>query len=180
MKYCYQLLIAFLLMGFSNCSVAQESLSTTNKKAIKYYNEGKTYYDKRNNELAEYNLLSAIGKDPNFIEAELLLAYVYTDQRQLKKAIIHYERCIKINPEFFPEIYSSVALLHLKFGAYEKAKKHFEKYLTFTKAPLMMEGLAQKGLVDCNFAIEALKHPVPFNPINMGENINSPLPEYLW
>ena len=42
-----------------------------------------------------------------------------------------------------------------------------------------MKSLVEKGLIDCNFAIEALKHPVPFNPINMGEAINSPLSEYF-
>ena len=176
-----QLIILFLVIGFTNCSTAQQSqqkVSSTNKKAIKLFNEGKASYDARNNELAELNLLGAIEKDPNFVEAELLLAYVYTDVRNYEKALIHYERCLEINPDFFPEVYSSAAALQLKFGKYEGALRNFEKYLTYTDAPLMMKDLARDGIRDCKFAIEAMKNPVPFNPVNMGDAINSPMSEY--
>lgn len=171
--------LILLVFLFTNCTVAQVNLSSSNKKAIKLYQEGKGYYDARNNPLAEVNLLQAIAKDPSFIEAELLLAYVYTDMRNYKKALEHYKRCIVINPDFFPEIYSSAAAMELKFGMYEDALKNFEKYLSYTDAPLMMKDLAKDGIRDCKFAIEALKNPVPFEPINMGEAINSPLPEYF-
>jgi len=182
MSKTFQLVTIILLLGFSNCSVAQkqqEEVSSKNKKAIKLYETGRAYYDSRNNELAEVNFLSAIEKDPNFIEAEVLLAFVYTEMRQYEKALTHYLRCIEINPKFYPDIYPSAAALQLKFGRYEEAKKNFEAYLGFTESPLMMKEMANEGLSDCNFAIEALKHPVPFNPINMGETINSSLPEYF-
>lgn len=174
-----QLLSFILIFVFTSCSVAQQKVSSTNKKAIKYFNEGKGYYDARNNELAEVNLLLAIEKDPDFVEAELLLAYVYTDARIYDKALIHYERCMEINPDFFPEVYSSAGALQLKFGQYEKALNSFEKYLSYTDAPLMGKNMALDGIRDCKFAIEALKKPVPFTPINMGEAINSPMSEYF-
>lgn len=179
MNKIYQLITLLFIVGFSNCSVAQHELRSTNKKAIKYFNEGKQYYDGRKNELAEIQLLKAIEKDPNFIDAEILLAYVYTEQGALKKAITHYERCIAIDYNYFPEVLPSAGVLQLKFGKYEAAKINFEKYLAISGPPLMMKSLAKDGLLDCNFAIDALKHPVPFNPINMGEAINSPLPEYF-
>lgn len=173
------ILSLILVLVFTSCSVAQTEVSSTNKKAVKLFNEGKGYYDARNNELAELSLLGALEKDPNFVEAELLLAYVYTDARMYKKALTHYEKCIKINPEFFPEVYSSAGSLQLKFGIYDKALKNFEKYLTYTDAPLMMINLVKDGIRDCEFAIEAMKTPVPFNPVNMGEAINSPMSEYF-
>jgi outer membrane protein OmpA-like peptidoglycan-associated protein len=180
MNRAFQILLVVLVV-FTNQAYSQRDkpVSSTNKKAVKLYKEGVGYYDARKNELAELTLLTAIAKDPNFIEAELLLAYVYTDMIQYKKALTHYERCMEINPDFFPEMYSSSAGITLKFGMYEKAKKYFEAYLGFEGAPLMMKDLAKDGLRDCNFAIEALKNPVPFDPINLGENINSPLPEYF-
>jgi len=179
MKYLHHIIITLLLIGSSSFSNAQQKLSSENKKAIKFYTQGKQYYDARKNELAEVNFLSAIDKDSNFIEAELLLAYVYTEKNEYKKAIEHYKRCIAINPNFFPEMYPSVAIMQLKYGYYEEAKINFEKYLSFTNSPLMMKSLAEDGLRNCNFAIEALKTPVPFDPINLGEAINSPLPEYF-
>ena len=94
-----------LILFLSNCSVAQSELSSKNKKAVKLFNEGKGYYDARNNELAELSLLQATEKDPAFIEAEILLAYVYTEMGKYKKALSHYEKCVSINPDFFPEVY---------------------------------------------------------------------------
>ncbi len=179
MRNLSQILLLAFFVSLLNCTIAQESISSSNKKAIKAYTEGKGYYDNRNNPLAELSLLEAIEKDPNFIEAELMLAYVYTDMMQYEKALPHYIRCTEINPNFFPEIYSSTAALQLKFGKYEEAKINFEKYLTFTETPLMMKELAQDGLKDCNFAIEALKNPVPFKPINLGDGVNSPMAEYF-
>ena len=170
------LLISIASFGFSQ---NQRGVSSKDKKAIKLYEKGKAYYDARNNELAELTLLEAIAKDPNFVEAELMLAYVYTDARAYKKALTHYERCIEINPKFFPEVYVSAATLQLKYGDYTAAKKNFTGYLSFEGAPLMQKDFAKKGLITCNFAEQAMKNPVPFKPINLGDKVNSPLPEYF-
>ncbi|MGB0882311.1 MAG: OmpA family protein [Vicingaceae bacterium] len=172
--------ITCLILVFSvNIGFAQKTVSSKNKKAIKLFEKGREYYDARNNELAELNLLEAIEKDPNFVEAELMLAYVYQDARKYKKALKHYEKCIEINPKFFPEIYVSAGTINLKYGNYEAAKRNFEGYLSFEGAPLMQKDFAKKGLETCAFAEEALKKPVPFNPKNLGDKINSPLPEYF-
>ncbi len=87
MNRLHQILIIILLIVLSNTSFAQREIpvSSTNKKAVKLYNAGREYYDTRNNELAEANFLEAISRDPNFIEAQLLLAYLYTENRDLTK-----------------------------------------------------------------------------------------------
>jgi len=175
------ILILIVLIGFSDCSFSQnqKELSSTNRKAIKLYNEGKMFYDTRKNEQAEASFLLAIQKDPQFFEAELYLSYVYEDMGNYKSALEHYKKCVEIKPNYFPEIYFSIAAFELMDGFYEEAKINFEKYLSFTEAPLMQKNNASRGLVNCNFAIEALKHPVPFNPENLGEKINSPMGEYF-
>lgn len=177
LKIITQLASIFLLI---NCTIAQQApLSSTNKKAIKLFEEGRGYYDSRNNKLAELSFLEALQKDPNFVEAELLLAYVYTETNQFEKAIEHYSKSIAINPNFFPESYPSLGGLQLKLGRYEEALVNFKKYLTLTNSKQMMKPLAEDGIRDCEFAIEAMKHPVPFNPINLGKGVNSVLPEYF-
>lgn len=176
LKLIAQLFFTFLLI---NCTVAQQTYSSTNKKAIKRFEEGRGFYDARNNKLAELNLLEAVQADPNFVEAELLLAYVYTENNEIEKAIEHYAKSIKINPNFFPESYPSLAGLQLKLGRYEDALANFKKYLSLTNSKQLMKPMAEEGMRDCEFAIEALKHPVPFNPINLGKGVNSELPEYF-
>src|SRR5690606_1554541 len=105
------------------------------KKAIKLYEEGKNAYDMRNNELAELNFLEAVEKDPNFAEAELLLAYVYTETGKYEAAIEHYNKSIAIKPDLFPEAHASVGLLELKLGKYEDAQKNLTNYFKFTDSP---------------------------------------------
>lgn len=181
MNNFFKILILSFIVLFANNTFAQREkpVSSTNKKAIKLYNSGREYYDLGKNALAEANFLEAISRDPNFIESEMVLAYMYTESGALKKALVHFEKAIFINPIFSPDMYSNTASIQLKFGMYEDAKINFEAYLNFSEGQLMMKDLAQDGLRDCNFAIEALKHPVPFEPINLGDKINSPLPEYF-
>lgn len=171
-------LIAVIFISFS-CKAQEKKYGTTNKKAIKNYEEGKSYYDIRKNDLAELSLLLAIKNDPNFAEAELLLAYVYTENNAPEKAIEHYQKSININPNLFPEAHASLGLLQIDMGKYTEAKKNLENYLTYTNSPLMMKPYAVKALKDCDFAINALKNPVPFEPINLGKGVNTELPEYF-
>lgn len=174
------LIVLFIgfLTNFSACK-AQQKYSVTNKKAIKLYEEGRGYYDQRKNELAELTLIQAIKNEPNFAEAEMMLAFVYTENANHEKAIEHYQKSVNINPNLFPEAHASLGLLYFDLGKYNEAKLNLENYLKFSDAPLMMKPLANKALIDCDFAIEALKHPVPFKPINLGEGVNSAMPEYF-
>jgi len=173
------LLVVFVLFLGLTLKAQDKKYTSSNKKAIKLYESGKGAYDMRNNELAELSFLGALSKDPNFAEAELLLAYVYTETGKYKQAIEHYNKSISIKPDLFPEAHASVGLLELKFGKYEEAKKSLSNYLKFSESPLMMKPVAKKGLVDCDFALEALRHPVPFEPINLGAGVNTELPEYF-
>lgn len=176
MKYFLTLITAFLIVAVS---FAQREYTSSNKKAIKLYEEGKKYYDMRKNELAELSFLQALEKDEQFAEPALMLAYVYTENADMDKAIEYYEKSIALKYDLFPEAHASLGMLQLQKGEYEDAEKNFTNYLTFINSPLMMKPLAEKGLVDCQFAAEAMKNPVPFEPKNLGTGVNSELPEYF-
>lgn len=174
----YLVILFFSLLAF-NSFAQQQELSTDNKKAIKYFTEAQEYFNQRNNEAAEISLLSALEKDPNFFEAQVMLAYTYTDMGKLDKAIISYEKAIKINPTKHPECYSSAGLLYLNQGKYEQAKNLLSTYLTFSNTQVDMQNAAKQGVINCDFAINAIKHPVPYNPVNLGEGVNTKFPEYF-
>ncbi|MBL0342095.1 MAG: hypothetical protein IPP71_14930 [Bacteroidetes bacterium] len=72
-----------------------------------------------------------------------------------------------------------MATIELNIGRYEDAKTHYEKFLSFQGAKESFKENARKRILSCDFAINALKNPVPFNPQNLGENINSPYDEYF-
>lgn len=164
---------------FSGMASAQTQYSTTHKGAIKNYESATEYYDARNNEKAREELMKAIGKDANFIEAYILLANVYVDMRQYDSAIEEYKKALAINPNFFPNNYYTLANIEMNTGKYEDAKIHYQKFLTFPGTNQAFRDNATVRITSCEYALGAVKNPVPFSPENMGENINSPYDEYF-
>ncbi len=169
----------FLFTFFITCKAQHVVYTIENKKAIKLYENATKYYDARDNENAIKELNKAIEKEPKFVEAYTLLASVYIDKRQLDRAIEQYNKSFQVNPNFFPNSYYTVANLELMTGKYEDSKKHFQKFLAFPRINPQLREETNKGIKNCEFAIDAMKHPVPFNPINLGGNINSDVDEYF-
>ena len=100
MKYGCTLLIFLLVVG-----AAQAQYSTTNKKAIKLFELGMKAPDaERDREMPRPNFEAGIGylckaldKDPNFIEAHLMIGEFYENILQYDKAIEHYQKALAKN-----------------------------------------------------------------------------------
>ena len=182
MKKCisYFLLFTVVLLTYTRSSQGQpREYTTTDKKAIKLYAEGELAHNKRNSELAQLSFQMAVERDPNFIEAHMMLGYVFAELGKKEEAIQSLNTAIAINPNFFPNNFFSVAKLEMEEGKYEDAKKHYQRFLTY---PDMYPDLVQEAktdLINCQFAEKALKNPVPFDPVNMGTAINSDMHEYF-
>jgi outer membrane protein OmpA-like peptidoglycan-associated protein len=170
----------FLLFSFITPSLAQDQpLSSKNKKAIEHYNEGLKFYDSRDNDDAEQAFLKAIKEDGSFIEAHMLLGYVYSDEGKTEEAIKQIQAAIDINPNFFPNAYFSIAQLQVSAQKYADAEKNYETFKSYTSNYKKVQWLTDIGIADCKFSIVAMQHPVPFNPTNMGAAINSEFDEYF-
>lgn len=169
----------FICFFFSFSCFAQTSRYTTESKAaIRNYENGLHAYDARDFEKAIKELQQSINKDENFVEAYILLASVYEDTGENEKAIEQYNKSFAVNESFFPNNYIRVAALEIKTGKYEEAKAHYEKYLMLKTNSIEMQKRAQQGIANCRFAHKAIKHPVPFNPVNLGAGINTSESEY--
>jgi len=159
---------------------AQEhQYSTTNKDAIKHYllaNEGldNSMYDDVLDQLHQ-----ALRADSNFVEAHGLLADLYRQRRQHKEAVEQYNKALALNPEYSHVAYLRVGDEEVQIARYEDGKRHLEKFLTYPDVNPQNMLLGKKLLADCDFSIEAVKHPVPFQPVNMGPAINTGDDEYM-
>ncbi len=153
--------------------------TSTNKKAISAFESAMKYYQSNNDEKAREEALRAIEKDANFAEPHLLIAEIYQSKKQTQEAINEYVKAITINPGYNLSNFYNIAMLEISIGKYEDAKKDFERFLKKPNINPDSKETAERNLDNCNFAIEAMKHPVPFNPKNMGEAINSNLDEYF-
>ncbi|HTB08034.1 MAG TPA: OmpA family protein [Bacteroidia bacterium] len=168
----------FLFCAFSYSNAQEETLSTKNKKAIQNYYEGQKFYDGRMNSDAEQAFLKAIKEDGNFVEAHMMLGYVYSDEGKVEDAIKQIQTALELNPNFVPTGYFTLARLEILTMKYADALKNLQTFKTFPADYKRVKWLTDLDISSCIFSIDAMQHPVPFNPKNMGAAINSEFDEY--
>lgn len=174
---------------FSNCAVSQGgSWGTKNKKAIKLVEQGMAAANEINFTTGLPNYQAgipyfdkAIAKDPNFIDAYLIKADYATRSGDHVTAIQAYKKAIEINPEATATgyMYYDLAVLEWSNGYYADALTHGKKFITYKAANPESVEEAMWLIKNCEFAVEAVKNPVPFNPKNIGAGVNSEDPEYF-
>src|SRR6185503_6272023 len=170
---------SLLLFLLSVSASAQRQYSTTNSEAIRYYALAHQSLDDHVYDDAISQLQKAISIDNQFIEAHYLLADIYRLLRNHKHAVEQYLSVINLNPNFSNGAYLKLGDEEINDARYNEAQQHLEKYLTFPNLTSQNIFHAQKLIADCKFSIQALAHPVPFKPLNMGPQINTADDEYL-
>jgi len=172
------LFILFFYLLSVTVSNAQHYPRTSSSKALKHFNNGKQHYEFFAMQEAISELKQAVQIDSNFIDAQLLLAEVSSDVKDYPLAIKSYTRVIEIDPHFFPNSMYSLAQLERLSGLYEVAKGHYERFIEMEGISDERKENAMNGIMHCEFSIEAVNNPVPFNPVNLGPAINSSYDEY--
>jgi outer membrane protein OmpA-like peptidoglycan-associated protein len=172
-------LSVLLLFLYGSLSAQERRYSTTDEEAIKFYARANQSLDNHDYDEAIDQLLQAIGEDDKFIEAHLVLADVYRQKWKYKEAIQQYHKVLSLNPDFSRLVYFKLGDCDIHVAEYEDAQKNFEKYLTFPDITPQNTFLAKKYLNDCKFSLNALQHPVPFKPKNLGPAVNTADDEYF-
>jgi outer membrane protein OmpA-like peptidoglycan-associated protein len=176
------LILAFAIVS-SLSSFAQGTppgkYSSMDEKAIRYFeNALRSYKDGKDNDALEL-LVKAEKKDPSFAEVYELKADIYADRKQLPLAIAEFKKEFATGNTRHWQSYFACASYEISLGMYEDAQTHFKKFLSAPYVDPDMELQVQRNLINCEFAIDAMKHPVPFNPVNLGPSINSANHEYF-
>ncbi len=179
-KTIWQIVNVVLIAMISIQLNAQHAkLSTQSNKAEKAYYKAADCYELRDYECAISELKKAIAIDEPFTEAWIVLGDAYSDINNYNEAIDAYNQALNKGRTFYPEVLFFAGTAELKIGQYEAAQKHFSAFLDQSPRPGTRKALAQKRLISCEFALEALKNPIDFKPINMGAAINSIHSEYF-
>ncbi|MBS1763328.1 MAG: PD40 domain-containing protein [Bacteroidetes bacterium] len=170
-------LISILLAG--TATAQKRTYSSTSSKAIKSLESAMKYYDSRQTNKAISEAENATRTDPNFIEAWMLLGDLQADNNNLPAAIDAYKKAIGINAGFFPNTYYALARYEMELGRYDDVTEHLNAFMKLPNAQPEKKEQAKMLLASCDFAREALKHPVPFAPENLGDGVNSVFDEYF-
>lgn len=167
------------VMIVSSCHAQNYKYTTKSDKAIRAYENATRFYDNYSNTEALKQLDIAIIADDKFIEAYMLKGDILTDLMKFEQAAACYKKAIEIDSSFFANNYFNLGMLELKTGKYQEAKNYLSAYIKNKNAGFANIQRAEYYLKDCDFGINAVNHPVPFNPVNLGDSINSIYPEYL-
>ncbi len=155
-----------------------QKLSTTSNRAIRFYESGMSNFNLLNYGEAEDELKKAISIDKNFFEAYMLLGDVYRTTDRFTEAVEIYGRVVDKDVDKYPEALFFAGLSYFELADYSRALTRFKKFLRYKDSGGRAE---DAGFLEacCEFSINAMNHPVPFEPVNLGEGINSPNHEYI-
>ena len=155
-----------------------QSYHTKSDRALKAYNDGIQAYDFFNFGRAEEYFNEAILIDKEFFEVYMMLGELMTKQRRYSEAAVNYRTAVKIDSMFFKPVFFSLGYAEFLSGDYSNALNHFKVYLGQEGMSEKNRIVATKNINNCEFALKALKHPVLFNPVTMGNAINTSDDEY--
>lgn len=141
--------------------------------------DAQEYFSGRDIRKALDALGKAIKDDPMFVEAWILQGEMLADDNRIEEAVDSYKRAASIKPDFFPPIYYQTASIELLLGRYSDAKADLERFLKYPRPPQELLARATAAMKIAQYGAYAVQHPVPFNPVNLGDSINTENDEYV-
>lgn len=175
----FTLLFLCLLITSSAAAQPGARYTSSDKKAVKLYEEAVRAYELRLPEEARPLIEKAIERDSRFGEAYLLRAQMRMDEKDRQGAIDDLRQVTMIASRTFPQTYLFLGDLLMQEEDYTDAKVQFESLLKMQLDAPALEAEAMLKLESCRFAENAKANPVPFDPLNLGPSVNTDRPEYF-
>lgn len=160
-------------------TVQSQELSTSSRKAIKAFTQAEQAFRMKDSPKVEMWINFAIEADSNFFEAWILKGEFYEETKKDSSAIDAYLHALAVDSVKYPGAWYFLASLEYVNGYYEQAIAHYNQYLQFPNISEKRNNAIRKDILNCEFAIEAIKNPVPFEPKNLGASINSEHNDYF-
>ncbi len=173
LKIC--LLLMVFLVGNSMILLAQKSSPHTKASAL--FQEALQQYAFRNYEKAENLCNKAISQSPKWPEPYLLLGDIYILQKDHDKEVAIYNKLIAESPKTY-QAYVRLGDAYSKAGKTNEALQNY-RTLQSSDAPPRFKEAATKRINEIAFAEKLMKSPVPFDPRNLGPEINSTFDDYF-
>ncbi len=164
----------FILFDISGYT---QKLSTKSKKAVALYKEAGNFFSMDQFERAKQPLNEAINKDPDFLEAYLLLSEVYYEQKDFQNQANILETVINKDSTFYVFSYYSLGVANFNLDRFDEALKWFRKYYDKTSS-IKSKQKVDRWIKKTLFVKVAKENPKDINAVNLGENVNSVNNEY--
>ena len=137
--------------------------SQNTPKAKKAYAKAVEFYQESNDKKAKELVQSAIRQDANYLPSYLLLGQLEEEVGNIESAIHNYLKGISDNNPYNAWGYWKVGMLYMQIPNYVEAQRAFNHFLTFKNQKSNKIESARKELKNCEFSIDAIANPKPFD-----------------
>lgn len=172
MKNLYKILLFTAFLFAQNVSFSQTKVDEL------IYN-AKVNYNKQEYAKAVENLDAAYKLNPKVADIYYVYFAIYKDLGKGKDAEAVLNKAIENIGDKEPDFYAMLAYLQYQQAKYAEAKINFTKFVSLVNKDDEYVNDINRFIKSCDFAIDAIKNPVPFEPINLGPGVNSRFDEYL-
>jgi outer membrane protein OmpA-like peptidoglycan-associated protein len=175
----YRRYLTFVIALFSAQALLGQAVftGTKNKKAENLFIEALKFTSMGDYRSAFGKLKDCLQRDSLYIDAWMLLADIREQNDQMKEALTIYKKVNQLN-EAFTIPYYKMANSALQNGEYEFALSQIKIYKQKQGKEIESQKV-ERVLRIATFGSEAIKNPVPYDPKNLGPNVNSPLNDYF-
>ncbi|MFC0877872.1 OmpA family protein [Saccharicrinis sp. FJH2] len=171
----YIIIVICVLSGFDSSA---QLLSTSKKSARKAYADARDKYFTHQYDEAIALLDKAIQKDKAFSEAYWFKATIYEINRQYDQQINALKAADNPGYYFYDQTLIKLGEALFNEGKYSEAKGVYAKLEKFGKRNANLVHFARYKQKQCDFALNLVAHPVPFQPENLGKNLNTLYDDY--
>lgn len=166
-----------LLLMTSNIALSQ-NYNTTNKKAIKFFEKAREEFMLDKDKALTY-IDKALSYDKAFVDAHLLKAELCMELDEDSLAMSAFEKVFEIDSMAFPKSAISLAKLYTEYYQYDKSIDLLKWYLSLDNQKDVLIEIADNELLKAKFRKSLFLAPVDYEPINIGNNINTSNDEYV-
>ena len=146
-------------------------------RAVKYFNKAREAVTLNEYEEAKEYLDKAIEDSPGYSDALLFAADLYRKEGNTDKALQYYETVLQNHGPYYTYLFYGQTLFAA--GRYQEAIKALNAYQQSPQANPKYAGEIQQLIDNSNFAIQSQVSPRPYNPENMGKDVNTDQMEYF-
>jgi outer membrane protein OmpA-like peptidoglycan-associated protein/Tol biopolymer transport system component len=115
--------------------------------------------------------------DSSYFKAYKLLGEYFLTFEYYDSLIIYYQQCSKFCGKKYPETYYQLANFQFYMGLVNEALESYRLFLS--KVPKSnITNRVNEQIKRCEYSLSLINNPVDFNPVNLGEGVNSVCNDY--
>ncbi|MCC7506528.1 MAG: PD40 domain-containing protein [Saprospiraceae bacterium] len=151
---------------------------TASPRAVAFWKAGEEALQMGEQARAIREFERALEIDSMFIDAQIGWANAHYDARHWAEAERGYERAQHLAADYDPIVPFYLALAEWQQEKYAETSAHLDNFLASGVKNADLVSRATRLRDNARFAAEAVKRPVPFKPVSVGNGVNTPAHEF--